>query len=335
MKGEDESRRKEHVDIEGHVPVMVGRCVELLAPALDRPGTVVVDGTLGLGGHAEAVLRSCPEASVVGIDRDGEALDLASERLKPFRDRFRPHHAEFDDIEGALTLVGVSTADGVLLDLGLSSLQVDEEDRGFAYSRDCPLDMRMDRRGDRTAADILNTESEEEIERILKEYGEERYARRITQTIIRRRVERPLKRSSELVELVQASIPPSIAGRGGNPAKRTFQALRIAVNNELLLLARALPRAVRALSVGGRIIVLSYHSLEDRMVKGVLREGSRIMAPPGMPVIRDEDRPYLRLLTKGAEKAGPAEVEANPRSRPARLRAAERIRATPGRGVVE
>jgi len=319
------------VDVVRHVPVMVGRCVELLAPALERPGAVVVDGTLGLGGHAEAVLNACPGAIVIGIDRDGEALTLASARLKSFGERFVAHRAEYDDIEGALLLAGVPTADGVLYDLGVSSLQVDEDDRGFSYARDCPLDMRMDRTADRTAADILNTASEVEIAGILKDFGEERHARRIARSIVRRRAERPLKRSAELVELVRASVPASQDYRGGNPAKRTFQALRIAVNDELACLARALPRALDALSVGGRIVVLSYHSLEDRMVKRILNEGAKIRAPKGMPAIRDEDRPYLRLLTNGAEKATPAEVEANPRSRPVRLRAAEKIAETPGR----
>jgi 16S rRNA (cytosine1402-N4)-methyltransferase len=317
------------VENHGHVPVMVGRCVELLAPALDRPGAVLVDATLGMGGHAEAVLRSCPGAILVGIDRDEEALTLASARLKGFGGRFIAHHAEYDDLDGALGLAGTPTADGVLFDLGVSSLQVDEDDRGFSYARDCPLDMRMDRTSDRTAADILNAAPEEELARILKEYGEERHAGRIARSIVRRRADRPLKRSSELVEVVRASIPGYQAQRGGNPAKRTFQALRIAVNDELSCLARALPQAVDALSVGGRIVVLSYHSLEDRMVKRVLGEGSKVRAPQGMPVVRDEDRPYLRLLTNGAEKAEPAEVESNPRSRPVRLRAAERIRETP------
>lgn len=319
------------MDAAGHVPVMVGRCVELLAPALDRSGAVVVDGTLGLGGHAEAVLRACPQAVVVGIDRDGEALDSAKERLRPFGERFVPHHAEFDDIEGALALVAVSKADGILFDLGVSSLQIDEGLRGFSYSRDCPLDMRMDRRADRTAADILNSESEAEIESILREYGEEAHSRRIARAIVRRREETPFKRSVELVAIVQDSIPASASGRSGNPAKRTFQALRIAVNDELALFSRALPRAIGALSVGGRIVVLSYHSLEDRLVKREFREGSSIAAPRGMPVIRDRDRPYLRLLTRGAEKAAASEIESNPRSRPARLRAAERIRETPER----
>ncbi|MBN2176196.1 MAG: 16S rRNA (cytosine(1402)-N(4))-methyltransferase RsmH [Demequinaceae bacterium] len=305
---------------------MLDRCVELLAPALDRQGAIMVDGTLGLGGHAEALLRSLPGVTVVGIDRDAEALALAATRLETFRKRFIAHHAEFDDIEGALARVGAQRADGILLDLGVSSLQIDEAERGFSYSQDAPLDMRMDRGGSRTAADVLRDEPEEEIVRILKEYGEERYARRIARAIVRRREVSPLARSGELVGLIRASIPAAARSEGGNPAKRTFQALRIAVNDELILLGTTLPRAVARLAVGGRIVVLSYHSLEDRLVKRTLVEASEVRAPRGMPVIREEDRPYLRLLVKGAEKASEAEVEANPRSRSVRLRAAERIR---------
>lgn len=315
----------------GHVPVMVGRCVELLVPALGGPRALLIDATLGMGGHAEAVLRACPEATVVGIDRDGEALALASARLRAFGGRFIAHHAEYDDLEGALLLAKASTANGILFDLGVSSLQVDEADRGFSYARDCPLDMRMDRTAERTAADILNEAPEAEIARILKEFGEERHAGRIARSIVRRRAESPLKRSAELAEIVRASIPASRSSRAGNPAKRTFQALRIAVNEELACLARALPRAVEVLSVGGRIVVLSYHSLEDRMAKRVLSEGAKVRAPKGMPVVRDEDRPYLRFLTNGSEKASAAEVEDNPRSRPVRLRAAEKIGEIPGR----
>ncbi|MCJ7826940.1 MAG: 16S rRNA (cytosine(1402)-N(4))-methyltransferase RsmH [Demequinaceae bacterium] len=308
---------------------MVDRSIDLLAPALDRQGSVAIDGTLGLGGHTEALLRSCPEVTVIGIDRDADALALATARLASFGDRFVAHHSEFDDIEGALARIGAPRADGVLLDLGVSSLQIDEVGRGFSYSQDAPLDMRMDREAPRTAADILREESEEEIARILKEYGEERYAKKIARAIVRRRVESPITRSGALADIVRASIPAAARAEGGNPAKRSFQALRIAVNDELGLLSEALPRAIGALAVGGRIVVLSYHSLEDRLVKHALAEGVQIRAPHGMPVIREEDRPYLRLLVKGAEKASESEVARNPRSRPVRLRAAERIRETP------
>lgn len=317
-----------------HVPVMLDRCVDLIAPALGRPGSVAIDATLGLGGHTEALLRACPLATVVGIDRDADALALAKERLKPFGDRFVAHWSEFDDLEGALGRVGVARSEAILFDLGVSSLQIDNVERGFSYAQDAPLDMRMNRSDPRTAADLLRDEPEEELARILKEYGEERYAKRIAQAIVRRRVASPVLRSGDLNEIVRASIPAAARVEGGNPSKRTFQALRIAVNGEIDLLARALPRAVDSLGVGGRIVALSYHSLEDRLVKRTLAEGAEVSAPRGMPVIRDEDRPYLRLLTRGAEKASETEIAANPRSKPVRLRAAERIRETPNRGRV-
>ena len=229
-------------------------------------------------------------------------------------------------------MVGATTVSAVLFDLGVSSLQIDEAERGFSYAKDAPLDMRMSKDDTRTAADILRDEPEEEIARILKEYGEERYARAIAKAIARARETRPIRRSGELNELIRESIPARARAEGGNPSKRTFQALRIAVNDELGCLARALPKAIDALAVGGRIVVLSYHSLEDRLVKHTLAEGAEIRTPRGMPVVRDDDLPYLRLLTRGAEKASAAEVEANPRSKPTRLRAAERIRETPRRG---
>lgn len=312
-----------------HVPVMLDRCVELLAPALAHPGAVAIDGTLGMGGHTEALLRACPEARVVGIDRDADAIALASRRLAPFGERFAAHHAEYDDIAGALRLAGTDAADGILLDLGVSSLQIDEADRGFSYAQDAPLDMRMNRDDPVTAADILREWDEREIARILRDYGEERFAPRIARAIVKRRATAPVERSGELVELVREAIPAAARNTGGNPAKRTFQALRIAVNRELEVLERAMPAAIDNTAVGGRIVVMSYHSLEDRLVKHAFAAGAESSAPPGMPVIPDHAQPYLRLLTRGAEKAGEAELEVNSRAKPVRLRAAERIRPTP------
>lgn len=309
-----------------HVPVMLDRCVELLSPALDAAGAVAIDGTLGLGGHSEAILSAAPEATLVGIDRDGNAIALAAERLSRFGERFVAHHATYDDIAGALAAAGAARADGILLDLGVSSMQIDDEERGFAYAQDAPLDMRMDQSTGRTAADLLRDESEAEIVRILREYGEERYAPRIARAIVARRAEAPITRSFDLGEIVRDAIPGAARHGGGNPAKRTFQALRIAVNDELEVLARAIPAAIDALAVGGRLVVMSYHSLEDRLVKRHLAAGAETAAPAGMPVVRDEDRPYLRLLTRGAEQAGAAEVASNPRSQSVRLRAAERTR---------
>ncbi|WP_061960372.1 16S rRNA (cytosine(1402)-N(4))-methyltransferase RsmH [Demequina flava] len=314
-----------------HQPVMLQRCVDLLAPALSHEGAVVIDGTLGMGGHSEALLTQCPDATLVGIDRDPQAIALASQRLQRFGDRFIAHHAEYDDMAGALAAAGVDKADGILLDLGVSSLQIDEADRGFSYAQDAPLDMRMNSEDSVTAADLLATADQRELTRILRVYGEERYAARIAESIIARRDTDPVERSAQLVDLVRACIPAATRTAGGNPAKRTFQALRIAVNREIEILERAVPAAVEALGTGGRIVVESYHSLEDRIVKNVLAEGSTASAPPGLPVIPDEDQPYLKLLTRGAEKAPEAEAEANPRSKPVRLRAAERTRPTPSK----
>ncbi|WP_084076742.1 16S rRNA (cytosine(1402)-N(4))-methyltransferase RsmH [Demequina sp. NBRC 110057] len=312
-----------------HQPVMLDRCVDLLAPALDHDGALVVDGTLGMGGHTEAILERCPRARVVGIDRDPQAIALASERLARFGDRFVAHHAEYDDIAGAIAAAGADLADGVLLDLGVSSLQIDEADRGFSYAQDAPLDMRMNPEDPVTAADLLRDADTKELTRILRVYGEERFAARIAESIVKRRDTAPLTRSAELVDLVRACIPAASRTPGSNPAKRTFQALRIAVNRELEVLEDALPAAIEGVRVGGRVVVESYHSLEDKLVKAAFAAGTTSSAPPGLPVVPEEHQPYLRALTRGAEKAPAAEAEVNPRSKPVRLRAVERIRLTP------
>ncbi|GAA4353066.1 16S rRNA (cytosine(1402)-N(4))-methyltransferase RsmH [Angustibacter luteus] len=314
-----------------HAPVMLSRIVSLLAPALGEPGAVVVDGTLGMGGHAEALLTACPDAVLVGIDRDREALALAGERLTPFGDRVRLVHAVYDEIGEVLDRLGLGPVAGVLLDLGVSSLQLDEDDRGFAYRVDAPLDMRMDAGEDLTAAEVLNTYDAGDLTRILREYGEERFARRIAAAVVRERAVEPFTTSARLVELVRANVPAATRHKGGNPAKRTFQALRIEVNGELDALAAALPAAVDALAVGGRIAVLAYHSLEDRMVKRELAAGAHSSAPPDLPVELPQHAPYLRLLTRGAEVPDADELETNSRAASARLRAAERTR--PGRSA--
>ena len=314
-----------------HRPVLAARCLELLAPALAEPGSVLVDATLGMGGHAELVLSACPQARVIGIDRDQQALALASARLAGFGARFTSVHATYDRIGEVVeqALGAAARVQAVLLDLGVSSLQLDDPERGFAYAQDAPLDMRMDQSTGPTAADLLATASEAELRRILRDYGEERFAGRIAAAVVRRRATEPVRRSGDLVELVRESIPAAARRTGGNPAKRTFQALRIAVNSELDVLERALPRAVEALAVGGRIVVESYQSLEDRAVKRVLAAGASTTTPPGVPVVRPDDEPYLRLLTRGAEEADEQERAANPRSASVRLRAAERVRETP------
>lgn len=314
-----------HPAAQRHVPVMLSACVDLLAPALDGEGRVYVDGTLGMGGHAEAMLQRCPGAVLVGIDRDPQALALAGDRLSRFGDRVRLVHAVYDEAERALDEAGVSQADAVLLDLGVSSLQLDEPERGFAYAVDAPLDMRMNPESPLSAADVLNTYSEQDLSRVLFQYGEEKFARRIAARIVRRRQDRPWTTSAELVQLLRETVPAASQRSGGHPAKRTFQALRIEVNGELDALQQALQAWLDRLAVGGRIAVLSYHSLEDRLVKHALTARSRSTAPPGLPVELPEHAPTMRLLTRSGQGPDPDEVERNPRAASARLRAAERV----------
>jgi 16S rRNA (cytosine1402-N4)-methyltransferase len=303
------------------------RVVELLSPALQQPGAVYVDATLGMGGHMEALLRACPLARGLGIDRDREALALAEGRLSPFADRLTLAHAVYDELPTVLAQAGVGETSAVLFDLGVSSLQLDEAERGFAYAHDAPLDMRMDQGSGPTAADILNTYDAADLERVLRRYGEERFARKVAAAIVRERAAAPFTTSGRLVELLRRVIPAASQRSGGHPAKRTFQALRIEVNAELRAWESALPAAVESLRVGGRIAVLSYHSLEDRITKRVFAAGARSSAPEGLPVELPEHTAYLRLLTRGAEEPTPEEKAANPRSASARLRAAERTRA--------
>jgi len=313
---------------ERHVPIMRDRILDLLAPALERPGAVYVDGTLGMGGHAEGVLERFPGCVVIGIDRDREALALAGERLAHHGDRFVGVHATNDEIARVVTDEGRERVDGILFDLGVSSLQLDEEDRGFAYRVDAPLDMRMDQSSGRTAADVLNDYPAEELARILRDYGEERFARKIAKAIVREREVEPFTTSARLVELLRKAIPMASQRQSGHPAKRTFQALRIEVNDELGGWERAVESGLAVLAVGGRMAVLSFHSLEDRLTKRAFAAGLTSSTPPGLPVELPEHAPYLRALTRGAEEPDDAEVLANPRAASAKLRAVERIRDT-------
>lgn len=310
-----------------HVPVLKDRVVALISPALAEPGSVMVDATLGLGGHTEAVLEACPAAHVIGLDRDEHALRLAGERLAPFAGRTTLVHAVYDEIGEVLRAHGHPRVQGVLFDLGVSSMQLDETDRGFAYSHDAPLDMRMDPSRGITAAEVLNTYPAADLARVLSRYGEERFARRIADRLVREREQAAFTTSARLVDVVRAAIPAAARRTGGNPAKRTFQALRIEVNDELRVLERALPAAIDALAVGGRIVVMSYHSLEDRLAKRALTLRATSQAPHDMPVVPEELRPELRLLTRGAEKADADEIAANPRSASVGVRAAERVKA--------
>ncbi|WP_298227424.1 16S rRNA (cytosine(1402)-N(4))-methyltransferase RsmH [Gryllotalpicola sp.] len=308
-----------------HTPVMLERCLELLEPAISRPHAVVVDGTLGLGGHSEAMLERFPDLTLVGLDRDTQALALAGERLARFGARVHLVHAVYDTVDSALAALGIPSIDGALYDLGVSSMQLDEAERGFAYAKDAPLDMRMDTTTELTAADIVATYGQGELARLFREYGEEKLAGRYASFIVRERAAAPITRTGQLVDLLQRATPAAISNQG-HPAKRVFQALRIEVNQELAVLERAIPRAIAALDLGGRLVVMSYQSLEDRIVKRIFAAGSTSTAPRGLPVELPEHRPELRLLTRGAETASDAEKARNPRSAPVRLRAVERIK---------
>jgi 16S rRNA (cytosine1402-N4)-methyltransferase len=305
-----------------HVPVLLDRCIGLLAPALTTTEAVVVDCTLGMGGHAEALLARTP-ARLVGLDRDPEALRRSTERLSPYAGRTTFVHAVYDELPEVL---GGTRVQGILFDLGVSSLQLDEADRGFAYAQDAPLDMRMDPTRGRTAAEVVNTYPGRELARVLREYGDERFASRIADAIVRERDKEPFTSTARLAELVRTSIPAATRRTGGHPAKRTFQALRIEVNDELGVLRRAIPAALDALDVGGRIVVLSYQSLEDRIVKAELVARSTSDVPVDLPFLPAGSQPELRLLVRGSEKASEAEIAANPRAASVRLRAAERLR---------
>ena len=313
---------------ERHTPVMLAEVVSLLSPALTTTAagpSILVDGTLGLAGHAEALLTACPQAHLIGLDRDPQALALAAERLAPFTDRTTLVEAVYDELPEVLADLGHPRVQAVLLDLGLSSLQIDEPERGFAYAVDAPLDMRMDGKQALTAAEVLNTYSVRDLARILRTYGEERFADRIARRIVAEREREPFTTSARLVDVLRDAIPMATRKTGGHPAKRTFQALRIEVNAELEALESVLPSAITALALGGRIAVLAYHSLEDRLVKQILSLRSHDSAPRNLPVVPAGYGPELELLTRGAGRPSEDEAAVNPRAASARLRAAVRI----------
>ena len=317
----------------GHVPVLLDRCVALLTPALTRhhpdgSGAVLIDATIGAGGHAERFLTELPGLRLIGIDRDPTALDIARTRLARFADRLTLVQTRYDGIAAAIDESGYAATesiDGILFDLGVSSMQLDRTERGFSYAQDAPLDMRMDPTSALTAAEIVNSYDESALTDILRRYGEERFARRIATHIIRRRARTPFTSTGELVELVYQAVPAPARRTGGHPAKRTFQALRIAVNAELDALRDALPGALDALAVDGRIVVLAYQSLEDRIVKRVFTEAATSSTPQGLPVELPGHGPQFTSLTRGAERAGDDEVRQNPRSTAVRLRALQRV----------
>lgn len=316
----------------GHIPVLLDRCVELLAPALTRAaadgsGAVLVDATLGAGGHAERFCEQFPGLRLIGLDRDPDALAITERRLERFGDRVSLVHTRYDGIAEALGENGLPAAgsvDGVLFDLGVSSMQLDKPERGFSYAQDAPLDMRMNPDADLTAAEILNTWDRGRITDVLRRFGEEKFASRIAGFIVERRARTPFARTGQLVETLYDAIPAAARRTGGHPAKRTFQALRIAVNAELDSLSMALPAALAALRPGGRIVVMAYQSLEDRIVKSAFAAATASRTPEGLPVELPGYGPEFVQLTRGAERADATEVERNPRSAPVRLRAIER-----------
>lgn len=313
------------VDDQPHVPVLLDRCVELLAPALTREGATLVDATLGAGGHSERFLTDFPGLRLIGLDRDPDALRIAGERLAPFADRITLVRTRYDGIADAVRDAAGGSVDAILFDLGVSSMQLDRVERGFSYSTDAPLDMRMDSGADLTAAQVLNTYDERALARVLREYGEEKFAGRIAAFIVRRRAVTPFTTTGELVELLYDAIPAPARRTGGHPAKRTFQALRIEVNAELESLRSAIPAALQALRPHGRLAVMAYQSLEDRIVKTAFAAATASRTPPGLPVELPGHGPEFVALTRGAERADAEEIERNPRSAPVRLRAVEKV----------
>ncbi|HUC57097.1 MAG TPA: 16S rRNA (cytosine(1402)-N(4))-methyltransferase RsmH [Streptosporangiaceae bacterium] len=314
-------------DASGHVPVMLDEVREFLAPALEVAGAVFVDATLGRAGHTMALLADHRRLTVIGIDADQTAIEASRRLLHDELDRVTLVHAVYDQIPSVLADLGIRGVQGFLFDLGVSSPQLDEPERGFSYSQDAPLDMRMNREGPLTAAEVVNTYPAARLARVLADYGEERFARRIAEALVRERQRSPVTSTARLADIVRDSIPAPARRTGGNPAKRTFQALRIEVNDELGALGRAVPAALDALAVGGRIVVLAYHSLEDRIVKREFARRATDSTPPGLPVPLASARPQFKLLTSGAKRPDQAELAVNPRAASARLRAAERVRA--------
>lgn len=310
-----------------HRPVLLDRVLDLLSSSLESPGAVVVDATLGLGGHTEALLTTFPDVHVIGIDRDPVALGRARVRLEPFGGRVTYAHAVYDEIGEVLRDAGRDRVAGVFFDLGVSSMQLDVVDRGFSYSKDAPLDMRMNPDDELTAALVLNTYSAQDLARVLRNYGEEKFAKRIAEAVVAQRTGEPFTTSARLVDLIRDSIPAAARRTGGNPAKRTFQALRIEVNDELGALTRALPASLDALAVGGRVVTLAYHSLEDRIAKQAFANVTRSNVPRDLPFVPTGMLPRFTLVTRGSEQASAEEIADNRRAQSVRLRAVERIAA--------
>jgi len=311
-----------------HISVMRDTCIDLLTPAIKKSETpVVVDATLGLGGHSEALLESNPNLVLIGIDRDLDAIVKAKNRLAKFENRAMVSHAIFDEITDVVKSFGFEKVDGILFDLGVSSMQLDQSDRGFSYSQDAPLDMRMDRSTGITASEIINTYAPGELVRILRTYGEEKFATRIVENIVKERAKAPLNSTAQLATLVKESIPAATRRTGGNPAKRTFQALRIETNDELGAVNRAIPQALELLKVGGRLVVMSFQSLEDRIVKEIFTQATTSGTPRDLPIDLPEFAAKFALVVRGSVLPSEAEIAANSRAQSVRLRAIERLAA--------
>jgi 16S rRNA (cytosine1402-N4)-methyltransferase len=311
-----------------HISVMRDTCIDLLTPAINKSETpVVVDATLGLGGHSEALLESNPNLVLIGIDRDLDAIVKAKNRLAKFENRAMVSHAIFDEITDVVNSFGFEKVDGILFDLGVSSMQLDQRDRGFSYSQDAPLDMRMDRSTGITASEIVNTYAPGDLVRILRTYGEEKFATRIVENIVKERAKAPLNSTAQLATLVKESIPAATRRTGGNPAKRTFQALRIETNDELGAVNRAIPQALELLKVGGRLVVMSFQSLEDRIVKEIFTQATTSGTPRDLPIDLPEFAAKFALVVRGSVLPSEAEIAANSRAQSVRLRAIERLAA--------
>ena len=311
-----------------HVSVMRDECIELLSPAISsHANPVVIDATLGLGGHTEALLNKFPQLVVIGIDRDTQAIEIATERLSRFGERFISHHSIFDRISDVAKEHGYSHVQGILFDLGVSSLQLDQSDRGFSYAHDASLEMRMDKSQGKSAPDLVNTYAPGDLVRILRTYGEEKFATRIVESIVKEREKAPLNSTSQLATLVKNAIPAATRRTGGNPAKRTFQALRIETNDELGAITRAIPQALDLLDVRARLVVMSFQSLEDRIVKNFFQEATTSGTPQGLPVEIAELAAKFALVFNGSQSPSDEEVEENSRAASVRLRAIERVAA--------
>lgn len=306
-----------------HKSVLLDECMQALAI---RPDGIYLDGTLGGAGHSAEIARRLTTGRLIGIDRDRVALQAAEERLKPFADRVTLVHANFSELDRILREMDIAAVDGMLFDLGVSSPQLDDAQRGFSYMSDAPLDMRMNREETLTAGELVNSWSQEELRHILYAYGEERYAPQIAAAIVRARSEQPIRTTLELVDVIRGAMPPQALREKQHPAKRSFQAIRIAVNDELGAVANMMKTAIGRLNPGGRLAVITFHSLEDRIVKNELQQAARgCICPPDFPVCVCGRKPQVRLVTRKPIIAGAKEIEENPRARSAKLRVAEKI----------